>query len=84
MKKILIVFAGLFVAACGAKEEKTYTSFGKIGYRLSREEAAMLDSIQEKTFTFFWHEHHPELGIVKDRAISSAPSSIASTGFGIP
>lgn len=84
MKKILIVFAGLFVAACGAKEEKTYTSFGKIGYRLSREEAAMLDSIQEKTFKFFWHEHHPELGIVKDRAISSAPSSIASTGFGIP
>ena len=84
MKKILIVFAGLFVAACGAKEEKTYTSFGKIGYRLSREEAAMLDSIQEKPFKFFWHEHHPELGIVKDRAISSAPSSIASTGFGIP
>ena len=44
----------------------------------------MLDSIQHKTFLFFLNEHHPEWGIVKDRAASWAPASIAATGFGIP
>jgi hypothetical protein len=44
----------------------------------------MLDSIQQKTFLFFLHEHHPEWGIVKDRTAEWAPASIASTGFGIP
>lgn len=44
----------------------------------------MLDSIQEKTFLFFLHEHHPEWGIVKDRSASWAPSSIAASGFGLP
>ena len=44
----------------------------------------MLDSIQYKTFLFFLNEHHPEKGIVKDRAADKAPASIAATGFGIP
>jgi hypothetical protein len=32
----------------------------------------------------FLDKHHPEWGIVKDRASEWAPSSIASTGFAIP
>jgi len=60
-----------------------FISKGKIDYRLSSEDEAMLDSIQQKTFLFFMDERHPEWGIVKDRAAAWAPSSIAATGFGI-
>jgi hypothetical protein len=74
----------LVLAACIRSADKEYVSKGNITYPLTAEEEAMLDSIQQKTFLFFLNEHHPDRGIVKDRAASSAPASIAATGFGIP
>lgn len=74
----------LVLAACIRSADKEYVSKGNITYPLSTEEEAMLDSIQQKTFLYFLNEHHPDRGIVKDRAASSAPASIAATGFGIP
>lgn len=62
----------------------TFKSKGQIKYNLTPREEAMLDSIQRKTFDFFLFERHPDWGIIKDRAASWAPSSIAATGFGIP
>jgi len=61
-----------------------FISNGRIDYQLTADEEAMLDSIQHKTFLFFLNEHHPDWGIVKDRAAAWAPASIAATGFGIP
>lgn len=61
-----------------------FSSQGKIDYPLTADDEAMLDSIQLKTFQFFLHEHHPEWGIVKDRAADWAPSSIAACGFALP
>jgi hypothetical protein len=74
----------LVLAACIRPADKEYVSKGNITYPITAEEETMLDSIQQKTFLFFLNEHHPDRGIVKDRAASSAPASIAATGFGIP
>lgn len=74
----------LAFAACNQPKQIVFESKGRVEYALTSEEEIMLDSIQQKTFLFFVNEHHPEWGIVKDRAASWAPSSIAATGFGIP
>jgi hypothetical protein len=79
---VLTVF--LCLAGCGQPEQTLFQSEGKVNYTLTSDEEAMLDSIQHKTLLFFLNEHHPEWGIVKDRAAEWAPASIASTGFGIP
>ena len=81
--KVLLI-STLAIAACDPPKEVVFESKGKIDYSISPEDEIMLDSIQRKTFQFFVHEHHPQWGIVKDRAASWAPSSIAATGFGIP
>ncbi|MBW6459098.1 MAG: hypothetical protein K0B08_00860 [Bacteroidales bacterium] len=88
MKKIKILFAFLIVLIACDQQQQTqqikFKSHGKIDYPLSQEDQLLLDSIQRKTFLFFLHEHHPEWGIVKDRAAAWAPSSIAACGFGLP
>jgi hypothetical protein len=84
--KILII-AFLTFSACQLPQKPQqiiFTSQGNINYTLTNDDEQMLDSIQQKTFLFFLNEHHPEWGIVKDRAAAWAPASIASTGFGIP
>jgi len=83
-KRYLILLAVLVLASCNRQVQINYTSKGRATYDLTAGEEAMLDSIQQKTFQFFLHEHHPEWGIVKDRTASWAPASIASTGFALP
>lgn len=83
INKVLLLII-MTVAACQQPEQLVFESNGRVDYPLTVQEEAMLDSIQHKTFLFFLNEHHPEWGIIKDRAASWAPSSIASTGFGIP
>jgi hypothetical protein len=80
----LLLFLTLLFAACSQPQQLVFNSKGKINYPITSSEEIMLDSIQHKTFLFFLNEHHPEWGIVKDRAAAWAPSSTASTGFGIP
>jgi hypothetical protein len=70
--------------ACTQPKQTEYISSGKIDYPVTPDEVTLLDSIQYKTFLYFLNEHNPEKGIVKDRAASWAPASIAATGFGIP
>jgi hypothetical protein len=86
MKTIKILLLVIFSLASGAAQSQqiVFKSSGKVNYPLSPGEKIMLDSIQQKTFLFFLKEHHPEMGIVKDRTATWAPASIASTGFGIP
>ncbi len=82
--RYILILAALVLASCNQPEQTDFRSHGKINYQLSADDEAMLDSIQKKTFQFFLMEHHPEWGIVKDRAALWAPASIASTGFGLP
>ena len=44
---------------------------------------ALLDTIQHTAFNFFWQEANPSNGLIKDRGPGTAPSSIASVGFGL-
>ncbi len=74
----------LGLAACNQPKQLVFESNGRVDYPLTAQEETLLDTIQKKTFLFFLNEHHPEWGIIKDRASSWAPSSIAATGFGIP
>jgi hypothetical protein len=83
IKKSLLILV-MALAACNQPKQFVFESKGKVDYPITPEVEIMLDSIQQKTFLFFLNEHHPEWGIVKDRTASWAPSSIASTGFGIP
>jgi hypothetical protein len=80
----VLLFLVLTLAACAQPQQIVFRSGGKVNYPLKPGEEIMLDSIQQKTFLFFYNEHHPEWGIVKDRASDWAPCSIAATGFGIP
>ena len=80
----IVLCAVLAFSACNKQQEIEFKSNGRINYPLTAEDEAMLDSIQHKTLLFFLNEHHPEWGIIKDRAADWAPASIASTGFGIP
>ena len=83
--RIHYFFLLLVLALSASDKQQTieFRSNGKVDYSLTAEDEAMLDSIQHKTLLFFLNEHHPEWGIVKDRAADWAPASIASTGFGI-
>jgi hypothetical protein len=81
----VLMLAVIPFAMCATQPQQlVFKSNGKIDYPLTPAEETMLDSIQQKTFLFFFHEHHPEWGIVKDRTTPESPSSIAATGFGIP
>jgi len=84
----LLILPVLLFTVCQQPQTQTrqlaFNSLGKVNYPLTKDDELMLDSIQQKTFLFFLNEHHPEWGIVKDRAAGWAPSSIAATGFGIP
>jgi hypothetical protein len=82
--KFLLLIVVFSFAACKEPQRQIFISHGNIDYELTSSYEAMLDSIQQKTFQFFVHEHHPEWGIVKDRSASWAPSSIAASGFGLP
>lgn len=42
-----------------------------------------LDTLQERTFRFFWESTNPENGLVPDRWPSPSFSSIAAVGFGL-
>ena len=80
----LVIILFLTITSCDTSQPQSYHAKGKIDYPIAQADEIMLDSIQQKTFLFFLHEHHPEWGIVKDRIKDWAPASIASTGFGLP
>jgi hypothetical protein len=44
---------------------------------------ALLDSLQQTAFKYFWYESNPTNGLIKDRSTSFSPCSIASLGFGL-
>ena len=44
---------------------------------------ALLDSLQQTAFNYFWNEANPSNGLIKDRSTSGSPCSIAAMGFGL-
>jgi len=57
-------------------------------FQFSTENLQFLDQVERAALDFFLNEHHPNTGLVKDRADNFSPdhntiASIASTGFGL-
>lgn len=78
---LILIFT---ITGCAQNQNLRFKSSGKIKYETSNEDVKMLDTIQYRTFLYFLNEHHNDWGIVKDRASSWAPASIAATGFALP
>ena len=51
---------------------------------LTAEDEVFLDTLQHRTFRWFWETTDPETGLVPDRYPTRAFSSIAAIGFGLP
>ena len=91
MRRLLLLLALLAVAACApsapvATAPARPTSDAEadpLAYELSAEEEAFLDTLQHRTFRWFW-ETTPENGLVHDRYPSRDFSSVAAIGFGLP
>jgi hypothetical protein len=47
------------------------------------EETAFLDTLQERTFRWFWDLANPATGLTPDRAPSNSFASVAATGFAL-
>ena len=75
---ILIILCQLLFAQSDAVR-KTHT----VGYQFSDKEIEFLDTLQYRTFLYFWQEANPANGLVRDRSQSWSPASTASTGFGV-
>ncbi|TVQ07632.1 MAG: Tat pathway signal protein [Bacteroidetes bacterium] len=83
--KGVLILAILFMGACSQPQQTTeFISHGKVGFPVTADDNALLDSIQYQTFLFFRDKVNLEKGLFRDRAREDAPSSIASTAFALP
>ena len=80
---MLSVLAILILIGCN-NAAKVRSEHDDVKYDLTKNEEALLDSIQYRTFLYFWHECNHENGLVKDRSTEKSPASIAATGFAVP
>ncbi|HEX7117569.1 MAG TPA: glucoamylase family protein [Longimicrobiales bacterium] len=81
MRKLSILLSIVLVcAACGASPGPADPADGAV----SPADLAFLDTLQHRTFRFFWERANPENGLVPDRWPTPSFSSIAAVGFGLP
>lgn len=88
-----VSFLAVSLAACGpdkspAPGDKVTRPMLKDGPEPPRvgfnaEETAFLDTLQERTFRWFWDLADPHTGLTPDRAPTRSFASIAATGFGL-
>ncbi|HYR10061.1 MAG TPA: hypothetical protein VEQ60_19975, partial [Longimicrobium sp.] len=80
MRRILPVLAAvLAVSACGGGA----ASGGGTSSPIPAGQEAFLDTLQERTFRWFWETTNPRNGLVPDRWPTPSFSSVASVGFGL-
>ena len=87
-----VLAAVLAVAACAPPATVAPTlprpappaASGGVAYALAAEDEAFLDTLQARTFRWFWETTDPEIGLVPDRYPTRTFSSIAAIGFGLP
>jgi hypothetical protein len=77
---IIIGFSLLFIAiSC---KHLAVESKPKVQYSQA-EKQAFLDTLENRTFHYFWDLADPNTGLIPDRAPTKSFSSIAATGFGL-
>ena len=91
MRPAPILAALLAVAACAPLAPVTAPvptpaarpANGGVGHAFAPNEEAFLDTLQHRTFRWFWERTDPETGLVPDRWPTESFSSIAAIGFGL-
>ncbi len=88
MRLSLLAAALLFVAACALSREVAVVpdrlpATATAGITLTAEETAFLDTLQRRTFDWFWETTDHQTGLTPDRWPSKTFSSVAAIGFGI-
>jgi hypothetical protein len=68
---------------CAANGCATATITGPSRTTFSAADAALLDSVQRRTFDFFWERTNPVNGLTPDRWPTPSFSSIAAVGFAL-
>jgi len=82
MTRLLLVLFVLALAACQEAPPAPPAPFTPIA-ELTAEQEVFLDTLQARTFRWFWETTDPETGLVHDRYPSRDFSSVASIGFGL-
>jgi hypothetical protein len=78
MRLIPLVFlAALSAGACAS------AATGPVGAPTPARQEAFLDTLEERTFRWFWETTNPRNGLVPDRWPTPSFSSVASVGFGL-
>jgi len=72
-----------FSLSCKQQNQVRFPSKGPIAMRLREAQKAFIDTLQYRTFLYFWNESNPENGLVRDRSTKNSPASTAATGFGV-
>src|SRR5687768_71410 len=75
--RVAVLFLALWSGACASA-----TSSGG-GAPIPAAQEAFLDTLQERTFRWFWGTTNPRNGLVPDRWPTPSFSSVASVGFGL-
>ena len=85
-----LVMAMAIAAGCGGSDEKSAgqsaghsVSPATASLALSANETAFIDTLQVRTFRYFWDLCNPLTGLAPDRAPSKSFASVAATGFAL-
>lgn len=78
-----LLMAGLLGACRGGAGHGDEVMPAVSNSSLPRDETAFIDSLQVRTFRFFWDLCDPVTGLAPDRAPSQSFASIAATGFAL-
>ncbi len=83
-----LLVAGTLAASCALAVAGCRTSaVGNVDvrpmYPITSSDAAFLDTVQHRTFDWFWETTNPRNGLVPDRWPTKSFSSVAAVGFGL-
>ena len=73
---LVVALSGFTLIACGAPSTVVTAP-------LAARDDPFLDTVQTRTFGFFWQLTNPRNGLVPDRAPTPSFSSVAAIGFGL-
>lgn len=81
IRRLVLVLACAFASACASAPARTPTRAEPAP--LAPADLALLDSLQRRTFDFFWEQSDARTGLTPDRWPTQSFASIAAVGFAL-
>jgi hypothetical protein len=82
MRNSALIFVTMLVCSCRAPTATTGRTVSA-PFTPSPSQTAFLDTVQRRTFDWFWDTTNPRNGLVPDRWPTKSFSSVAAVGFGL-